>query len=61
MLIAEPRLYVSVPGAATRPNDVWSCNFMSDATVGGRRMKVLTGIDGSTREALAAVPATIGN
>lgn len=47
----------TVPAVATRPNDVWSYDFMFDATVGGRRMKVLTVIDEFTREALAIVPA----
>jgi transposase InsO family protein len=47
----------TVPCSAGRPNDVWSYDFMFDATVGGRRMKVLTVIDEFTREALAIVPA----
>lgn len=47
----------TVPAAATRPNDVWSYDFMFDATSGGRRMKVLTVMDEFTREALAIVPA----
>jgi putative transposase len=47
----------SVPVAATCPNHVWTYDFMFDATIGGRRMKVLTLIDEFTREALAIVPA----
>lgn len=47
----------TVPAVATGPNNVWSYDFMFDATVGGRRMKVLTVIDEFTREALAIVPA----
>ena len=47
----------TVPAQATRPNSVWSYDFMFDATHQGRRMKVLTLIDEFTREALAVVPA----
>jgi putative transposase len=47
----------TVPVTATSPNDVWTYDFMFDATFGGRRMKVLTLIDEFTREALAIVPA----
>ena len=47
----------TVPEAAIRPNQVWSYDFMFDATHQGRRVKVLVVIDEFTREALAVVPA----
>ncbi|MDI6900546.1 MAG: IS3 family transposase [Anaerosomatales bacterium] len=47
----------TVPVTATRPDHVWTYDFMFDATHQGRRMKVLTVIDEFTREALAVVPA----
>jgi putative transposase len=39
------------------PTHVWAYDFMFDATLGGRRMKVLTVIDEFSREVLAIVPA----
>ncbi len=47
----------TVPAAAISPNDVWTYDFIFDATYGGRRMKVLSMVDEFTREALAVVPA----
>jgi putative transposase len=42
------------PGeAATEPNQVWSLDFVSDATAPGRRLKLLTLVDTFTRESLA--------
>ena len=38
---------------ASRPNEVWSLDFVSDATVRGRRLKLLTVVDTFTRESLA--------
>jgi putative transposase len=42
------------PGeAAASPNEVWSLDFVSDATALGRRLKLLTVVDTYTRESLA--------
>jgi putative transposase len=38
---------------ASRPNEVWSLDFISDATAPGRRLKLLTVVDTFTRESLA--------
>jgi transposase InsO family protein len=38
---------------ATRPNEVWSYDFVSDQTAGGRRLKFLCVVDEFTRECLA--------
>lgn len=38
---------------ATRPNHVWSYDFVSDQTVDGRSLRMLTVVDEYTREALA--------
>ena len=38
---------------ASRPNEVWSLDFVSDATAPGRRLKLLTVVDTFTRESLA--------
>ena len=48
-----------VPVTAGHPINVWTYDFMFDATHQGRRMKVLTVIDEFTREALAVVPARL--
>ena len=41
------------PGeAATRPDQVWSLDFVSDALAPGRRLKLLTVVDTYTRESL---------
>ena len=41
------------PGeSATRPDQVWSLDFVSDATAPGRRLKLLTVVDTYTRESL---------
>lgn len=47
----------TVPEAPMAPNHVWTYDFIFDATLGGRRMKVLTVVDEFTREALAIMPA----
>jgi len=42
------------PGeAASGPNEVWSLDFVSDATATSRRLKLLTVVDTFTRESLA--------
>ena len=38
---------------ATRPNEVWSYDFVSDQTADGRRLKFLCVVDEFTRECLA--------
>ena len=38
------------------PNEVWAMDFMSDQLFDGRAFRILTVIDGHTREALATVP-----
>ena len=38
---------------ATRPDEVWSLDFVSDALAPGRRLKLLTVVDTYTRESLA--------
>jgi len=38
---------------ATRPNEVWSYDFVSDQTTDGRRLKFLCVVDEFTRECLA--------
>lgn len=38
---------------ATRPDEVWSMDFMSDALFDGRRLKLMTVVDNYTRESLA--------
>lgn len=35
--------------AATRPHEVWSMDFLSDACAGGRRLRILTMVDDFTR------------
>jgi len=40
---------------ATRPNEQWSMDFVSDALFDGRRIRALTLVDNCTREALAIV------
>jgi putative transposase len=40
---------------ATRPNEQWSMDFVSDALFDGRRIRALTLVDNHTREALAVV------
>jgi putative transposase len=50
------------PGeAAAGPNEVWSLDFVSDATATSRRLKLLTVVDTFTRESLAIeVDTSIG-
>lgn len=43
----------NVPLAATRPGEVWTYDFVCDATVDGRRLRCLTLIDEFTRECIA--------
>ena len=38
---------------ASGPDEVWSLDFVSDATAPGRRLKLLTTVDTYTRESLA--------
>ncbi len=40
---------------ATRSNEQWSMDFVSDALFDGRRIRALTLVDNHTREALAIV------
>ncbi len=49
--VATPRL--GRPRPPDRPNEHWALDFVSDATVSGRRFRVLAVIDTFTREALA--------
>ncbi len=39
--------------SATRPDEVWSMDFMSDAFFDGRRLKLMAVVDNYTRESLA--------
>jgi integrase-like protein len=41
----------------TRPNDVWSADFVFDRTAEGRVLKCLAIVDDATTEAVAIVPA----
>ena len=38
---------------ATRPNEIWTYDFMFDRDAAGRRLKLLTMMDEFTREGLA--------
>ena len=42
-----------LPQQAEYPNHVWTCDFIEDATVDGRKLRFLTLIDEFTRESLA--------
>jgi putative transposase len=44
--------------AATRPNQVWTYDFVHDACANGQRLKILTLTDEFTRESLAIEVAT---
>ncbi len=46
------------PVAATRPNQVWTYDFVQDACANGQRLKILTLTDECTRESLAIEVAT---
>ncbi len=46
------------PIAATRPNQVWTYDFVHDACANGQRLKILTLTDEFTRESLAIEVAT---
>jgi len=41
-----------VPGAATRPNERWSMDFVQDSLLDGRKFRALTVVDVFTRECL---------
>ena len=43
---------------AKAPGDVWALDFMHDSTRTGQKLKILTGIDEFTRQAVALHPAT---
>lgn len=45
-------------GAATRPNQQWAMDFVSDAAANGQALRVLTVVDVFTRECLAMEVAT---
>lgn len=56
--LKRPRRHVSAADrerqpAATRPNELWSMDFVSDALFDGRRLRALTVVDAYTRKALA--------
>ena len=56
--LKPPRRHVSAADpdrqpAATRPNELWSMDFVSDALFDGRRLRALTVVDAYTSEALA--------
>jgi putative transposase len=42
---------------ATRPNDVWTCDFIHDRTISGGSLKWLSVVDEYTREVLVLLPA----
>lgn len=52
------RTGASVPLAATRPNEVWTYDFIHDKCNRGHRLKFLTITDEFTRKSLAVVTAT---
>ena len=42
--------------AIERPNDCWAMDFMADSLCDGRSFRILTRVDGHSRESLATVP-----
>lgn len=48
----------SVPCRALHPNHVWTCDFVHDTCLNGRKFKMLTVMDEFTREGLAIHVAT---
>ena len=42
--------------AIERPHDCWAMDFMSDSLFDGRAFRILTRVDGQSRESLATVP-----
>ena len=52
------RTGAGVPTAATRPNEVWTYDFIQDTCNRGHRLKFLTITDEFTRQSLAVVTAT---
>jgi len=51
--IRKRRTGSGVPERATRPNAVWSVDFVHDACANGTKVKILTVLDEFTRECLA--------
>lgn len=56
--LKRPRRYVSAASRnrqpdATKANELWSMDFVSDALFDGRKLRALTVVDAFTREALA--------
>ena len=47
-----------VPRQATRPNEVWTYDFIHDACFGGRKLKMLTVVDEFTRESVGIEVST---
>ena len=43
--------------AIERPNDCWAMDCMADSLCDGRAFRILTRVDGHSRESLATVPA----
>jgi putative transposase len=50
--VAVERESLALP---SRPNEIWSMDFISDALANGRRIKVLTVVDDFTRESVDLV------
>jgi putative transposase len=48
----------AVPCQATHPNHVWTYDFIHDACINGRKLKMLSVVDEFTRECLAIETAT---
>ncbi len=48
--------YRSGRPAIERPNDCWTMDFMADSLYDGRSFRILTRVDGHSRESLATVP-----
>jgi putative transposase len=54
-ITGAPRVVMPAP---TRPNQRWSMDFVSDATITGRKFRVFTIVDDFTRESLALIVDT---
>jgi putative transposase len=50
---SPPRVRRGRPPAPARPNEQWALDFLQDALASGRTIRLLSVIDGFTREALA--------
>jgi putative transposase len=48
----------TAPRQATRPNEVWTYDFMHDACASGRKLKLLTVMDEFTRESICVETRT---